>query len=129
MSDPGFFTYLQTVMQVTALVASRIYPNRAPQEAQRPFVVWTRVGVDRQQLYCGQSALIKGAYQFDCYGVSATQADQVHRALKNAMQDYAGLMGAVEVRHCHLTTDFVSADEDPLIHRVTQLWDIWHVET
>lgn len=129
MSDPNFYDYLLDVPQVVALVGDRIYPARAPQGAIRPHVVWLRTGIDRQQMYCGVNAVVRGDYQFSCYGLTEGEATEVHLALRNAMQDFAGLMGAVLVRTCHLQSDFVIEDEDPSIYTVRQLWSVWFVES
>lgn len=129
MKEPGFFQYLRTVSQVTALVGQKIYPLRAPQNIDRPFVVWLRTAVERQQLYCGVSELVKGTYQFSCYGVNYAGAMALHSAVWTAMQDYRGQMGDVLVRHAHCTTDFAREDEDPALYAVLQLWDVWYLET
>ena len=129
MKEPAFFQYLRTVSQVATLVGQKIYPVRAPQGIDRPFVVWDRIGVERQQMDCAASPLVKGLYQFACYGVSYQQAMDVHAAIWSALQDFHGLMGDVMVRQCHCTSDLVRDDEDPAIHRVVQSWDVWYVET
>ena len=129
MSDPNFYDHLRLVSQVSSLIADRIYPVRAPQGIARPYLVWLRQSVTRQQLYCGTDGLALGEYQFTCYGITALQADDVHVAVRNAMQDFAGLMGDVIVKHAYLQTDFPIEDEDPNIFTVRQLWRIWFVES
>lgn len=128
MSDPNFYDHLRLVSQVASLVGDRIYPVRAPQGVLRPFVVWHRTGITRQQLYCGVDGAVLGEYQFSCYGITALQADDVHIAIRNAMQDFAGLMGSVLVKNAHLGQHFAIEDEDPNIFTVRQLWRIWFVE-
>ncbi len=129
MSDPNFFDYLVSVPEVAALLGDRVYPVRAPQDALRPHLVWTRTAVQRQQMYCGVNAVVYGDYQFSCYGSTEEQANGLHIAVRNAMQDFDGLMGDVRVKHCHLNSDFGIEDEDPDIYSVRQLWTICYVET
>src|SRR5262245_21952559 len=129
MSEPNFYEHLRLVSQVASLVGDRIYPIRAPQGAPRPHVVWLRQSVTRQQLYCGADDVVLGEYQFSCYGITAEQSNDVHAAVKAAMQDFAGSMGGVLVKHAHLASDFPLEDEDPNIFTVRQLWRIWFVET
>lgn len=128
MSDPNFFEHLRLVSGVASLIGDRIYPVRAPQGFQRPFVVWQRISIERQQLYCGTDGLVVGEYQFSCYGITHEQASDVHDAVRNAMQDYSGLMGDIIVKNAHLREDFAVPDEDPNIFSVRQLWRIWFVE-
>src|ERR1041384_1338453 len=124
MSDPNFYQYLLDVPQVASLIGDRIYPIRAPQSELRPFVVWVRSGVERQQTYCGANAVVRAEYTFSCYGSTPDEAQSVHLAIRNAMQDFAGLMGDVHVKHCFLRDDFDLEDEDPDIYSVRQLWEV-----
>ena len=128
MSDPNFYDHLRLVSQVASLIEDRIYPVRAPQGATRPYLVWLRQSVSRQELYCGADGIALGEYQFSCYGITAQQASDVHVAVRNAMQDFAGMMGDVIVKHAFLGGDFQIEDEDPNIFTVRQLWRIWFVE-
>lgn len=129
MSDPNFYEHLRLVSGVSSLIADRIYPTRAPQGAIRPHVIWLRQSVTRQQLYCGTNGVVAAEYQFSCYGITAQQATDVHVAVRNAMQDFEGLMGDVLVKNAHLREDFALEDEDTNIFTVRQLWRIWFVET
>lgn len=129
MSDPNFFEHLRLVSQVASLIGDRIYPTRAPQGVLRPFLVWHRQGTVRQQRYCSTDGVVAGDYVFSCYGTTALQAQGVADAVRDAMLDFAGLMGAVTVKHAFLSTDFPLEDEDPNIFTVRQLWRIWFVET
>lgn len=129
MSDPNFYEHLRLVSQVSSLVADRIYPVRAPQGAIRPYVIWHRQAVRRQQLYCGTDSVVAGDYLFSCYGITALQSEDVAEAVRIAMQDFAGLMGDVLVKNAFLSSDFPIPDEDPNIFTVRQLWRIWFVET
>lgn len=128
MRDPNFYDHLLLVSQVASLIGDRIYPTRAPQGVLRPYLVWMRQGVERQQLYCGVDATVLGDYMFSCYGITQQQANDVAVAVRNAMQDFAGLMGDVRVKNAHLRDSFPIGDEDPNIFTVRQLWRIWFVE-
>jgi len=129
MSDPNFFQYLLDVAQVQMLISDRFYAVRAPQGAQLPYVVWARSGLDRQAMYCGVNGVVVGEYTFSCYGITPDEANRVHIAIRYAMQDFAGMMGDVRVKHCHLQTDFELEDPDPDTHSVRQLWQVHFVET
>lgn len=129
MSDPNFYDHLRLVSQVVSLIGDRIYPVRAPQGVQRPYLVWLRQSAERQQLYCGTDGLIFCEYQFSCYGITKQQASDVHEAVRNAMLDFVGTMGDVFVKHAFLSGDFEIEDEDPNIFTVRQLWRICFVES
>ncbi len=128
MSDPNFYEHLRLVSGVASLIGDRIYPVRAPQGWLRPYIVWQRSSIERQQLYCGADGVTLGEYQFSCYGTTYEQASDVHEAVRNSMQDFSGFMGDVFVKHAFLREDFSVADEDPNIFSVRQFWRIWFVE-
>lgn len=129
MRDPNFYEHLRLVSQVSSLIDARIYPTRAPQGVLRPFLVWMRQGVERQQLYCGVDRTVLGEYIFSCYGTTQQEANDVADAVRVAMQDFAGMMGEVLVKNAHMRDSFPIGDEDPNIFTVRQLWRIWLVET
>lgn len=70
---------------VTALVGTRVYPVRAPQEATAPYVTYRRVS-DLPHLTHGlESDSGAGRWQFDCYAPTYAQVKAVAQALKDAL--------------------------------------------
>lgn len=129
MSDPNFYAHLLGDSEVATLIGDRLYPVRAPQASDRPHVVWLRTGTSRQQRYCGVDGVVRGDYQFSAYANTEEEAAEIGDVLRRAMQDFAGVMGDVAVKHCHLEGDFPLEDEDPDIYTVRQQWTVWFVET
>lgn len=128
MSEPNFYEFLRSVSGVQSLIASRIYPDKLPQNPTLPAVVTQKVGGTRQVTNCGTHGLVLGSFQLDVYGLTRAAARQVADAIFDAMKDDVGLMGATIVKQCTLTTDFDSVDPEPGLLKRTQLWDIWYVE-
>jgi hypothetical protein len=128
MSEPNFYEYLRNIPAVAAVVGSRIYPDKLPQNPVLPAVVYQRVGGIRQTLYCGTDGLVDGNYQLDIYGKTRATTKDASDAVFNALIDYSGMMGATIVKDCTLSTDFDSVDPEPGLLRRTQLWDVWYVE-
>lgn len=132
MSEPNFFAFLTGLSGVQSTVASRVYPDKLPQNPTLPAIVFQRVGGARARGYCGTDRLVSGSYQFDVYGRSRSEARQIAQAVMaespEGMLDYSGLMGNVRVKDCALTSDFDSIDPEPGLLKRTQLWDVWYVE-
>lgn len=128
MSEPNFFDFLSNAAGVQALVGSRFYPDKLPQNPVLPAAVFQRVGGTRQKTQCATDGTVLGSYQLDWYGKTGASAKQAATAGFNALVDHSGLMGATIVKDCTLTTDFDSVDPEPGLIKRTQLWDIWYVE-
>ncbi|MEO8224129.1 MAG: hypothetical protein ABI661_04945 [Gammaproteobacteria bacterium] len=130
-----------TMSTVTAIylvpgggLPDRVYPLIIPQQkkngpAQVPAVVYAINGAERQLLYCGTSNVIRSRLQIDCYDLTYEGARELADAVRETLQDFSGLLGAiVEVRNAALETEIDLQDIDPGLYRVSQSWAFWHVE-
>ena len=113
----------------------RIYPLVIPQKVPRgvqtvPCVVYQETAVERQLTYCGTSGLVRSRMALDIYATSYDQCKLLAAAVRNALQDFNGLLGGiVDVRNAILETELELQDIEPGLYRVTQSWAFWHVET
>jgi hypothetical protein len=132
--EPNLFEYLKSVPAVAALVGNRIYEGRIPQhvfdsdERVMDCAVYSRVGGAPDRAFCGTGGLVAGAYQVDVYSPDGVRKTQAARAIRRALVDYSGPMGAVTVRKVFLETDFDSEEPEPGLERRTQTYTIWYVE-
>jgi hypothetical protein len=123
---------------VQALISNgpdvRVYPNKAPQGVDRPFVVCRRTsGAPVLTYNMGPRLLAGRRVQVDCYGDSYAAADALGVAVAAALNGFAGLVAspAVYVRGALLqdaSDDYeppVHADEAG-IHRVSLDFLVWN---
>lgn len=133
--EPNFFEYLSAVPTVAALISNRIYAERIPQHVfdSRSQVmdcaVYTRVGSQRGITFCGTEGLVAGQYQVDVYSPDDVRKVQLARAIRRALVDYSGPMGAVEVKKVFIETDFDSQEAEPGLNRRTQTYTVWYAES
>ena len=112
----------------------RVYPLVIPQKkpqgfSQIPAVVYARNSVERQLLYCGTSGLVRTRVSLDCYDDTYAGAQELAAAVRETLQDFQGLLGAiVDVRNASLETEIDLQDIEPGLYRVSQSWAFWHVE-
>jgi hypothetical protein len=133
--EPNFFEYLRAVPNVQALAGDRIYAGRIPQHVYdsrdrvMDCAVYTRVGGQRGITFCGSEGLVAGQYQLDIYSPDDVRFVQLARAIRRALVDYSGPMGAVEVKKVFIETDFDSQEAEPGLNRRTQTYTVWYAES
>jgi hypothetical protein len=133
--EPNFFEYLRGVPEVAALIADRIYEGRIPQhvfdseEGVMDCAVYQRAGSSGRGVgFCSSDSLVPGQYQLDIYSLDSVRKAQVARAIRRALVDYSGPMGAVLVNKVLIETDFDSQEEEPGLERRTQTYTVWYWE-
>lgn len=85
---------------VAALVATRIYPEVAPDEADLPLVVFT---VRASEPVQGSSAALRCTVTANCYAATDAAAESVGAAVRAALEGLDGSDGAVLLRSLTLT--------------------------
>lgn len=132
MIEQGLHAYLASVPAVAALLSAdgitRIFPLLIPQQALTPCVVYQLTSTTRTQTYCGTIALHRSVVQLDSYARTYPEAVAVANALYDALIDYKGMMGAVEVRDCVQEAESDFSDLEPGLYRRYQSWGIWLIQ-
>lgn len=132
MIEQGLHAYLASVPGVAALLTAdgitRIYPLLIPQQTPQPCVVYQLTSTERTRTYCGTIALHRCVVQLDSYARTYPQAVAVARALYDALIDYKGMMGAIEVRDCVQEAESDFEDLEPGLYRRYQSWGIWLIQ-
>lgn len=123
--------YLESVPAIAAIVRDRIYGLRRPQqgspEDQLPAVMISRTQTTTQKLFCGTDDLWQAEMQVDCFAMGAS-VFKLQKAVKKALVDFSGLMGATTVDEVTLINEFPVDDPDPGVERWTQVYSIFYVE-
>jgi hypothetical protein len=93
----------------------RVYPNRAPQGVDRPFIVVRRIsGAPVITYNAGPTTLGGRQVQVDSYADSYAGADGLALAVMAALNGYAGTVASIDVRGVLLQD--VSDDYEPPVH-------------
>ena len=132
--EPNLTEYLTQVPAVVALLGDRVFEGRAPQHvhdtdgSMLPYAVYQRVGGTPGVGFCGTDGLVPGQYQVDVYAADSVLKTQAARAIRRALVDYRGRMGAVTVQQVLAENEFDSQEPEPGLDRRTQTYTIWYVE-
>lgn len=119
---------LAAVGGVTALVGNRVYPLRAPQNAQRPFVVFQRISAPRVSAFGSDSGIARPRFQVTSWGETYASAKAVATAVRQALQRYRGTVLGVEILDCFVDTDQDLVDDEVKLFGVATDFFIPHRE-
>jgi hypothetical protein len=126
--EADIISFLKSVEPIAELVKTRIYGLYREPNAELPQLLVQRTSSTRQPLYCRTSRLISAEFQLDSYGLNGQDAWGLAAAVRTALEDFGGMMGASEVQRVFLTNEFPLVEPEPGDIRVTQLYNIWYVE-
>jgi Protein of unknown function (DUF3168) len=121
-------TFLLTVETIVAIVVDRIFGLLRTPGSDIPALMIQRTSSTRQPLYCGTSALVSADFQLDIYAMSGQDAWALAGAVREALLDFQGSMGATRINRVFLDNEFPVVDSDPGIIRVTQLYTFWYYQ-
>jgi hypothetical protein len=96
MIADALYTILSGFAGLTALVSTRIYPRRAPQEVTAPYVIFQRISTIRDHSHSGPSGLANPRYQFDAYAATPEEADAISDQIRLALDGYTGTVTSGE---------------------------------
>ncbi len=96
----------------------RVYPQVAPDNVQRPYIVYQRVTENVENTLAGRTGLTNTRLQVDVYASTYAQAQQIAAAVADLMAGWA--LPNVQI----LARDIYESDVK--LHRVMADYSIWH---
>jgi hypothetical protein len=127
----ALFDHLSTDAGVSALVGTRVYPTKAPQDAPLPCIIYQRFSDAAEHTQAGACDLASAFYQVDIIGENASSAAAVAEAVRNAMDGMRNVTaGGFYIRSAHLTSEddssilFQGSENERYL--VSQDWDFWY---
>lgn len=93
--ESTLYTRLSGFTGLTNLVGTRIYPNIAPQGAQKPYIVFRRVTTQRHSAFGQDTGDVRGRFQFDIFAdkTDYTGAKNVSEQVRLALQRWSTTTG------------------------------------
>ena len=89
--------YLLARSAITALVGTRITPNKRDQGDALPAITYSKVSGRKNHALSGSVGECESEMQFDVWSTKELEAEQVVEALRDALDGYHGLMGSTNV--------------------------------
>ncbi|MCK9569997.1 discoidin domain-containing protein [Candidatus Pacearchaeota archaeon] len=120
------------------LVASKIYPQLAPQKAAAPFAVFNRISSDHDIHLRNASGFVSINLQLDYYASTYSDVKDIAEAARVRLHGYSGTIAvgdkSVSVKSCVLTSDMDGFENPPQgaekgTYRVIHQYQIVYNET
>ncbi len=131
----GLYAYLSTHAVVGPMIVTgsrvRMHPLMIPQHVPTdpdilPCLVYMQVGRVEGRTFCATDTVGASIIQIDSCARKYVGAKALASAVRAALVDHSGLMGATQVDTVALESEVDGVDTDPGIYRVTQSFLIWH---
>ena len=82
---------LNTDATLAALVGTRIYPLKRPQNCALPAITYQRISAPRVTSHSGDSGLLNPRYQFNCWSESYLEARSMAERLEKLFNGKSGM--------------------------------------
>lgn len=94
----GLVSLLTGESTVSAICSSRVYVNRAPQNAVFPHVIITQMSSEENGTLDGASGQLRFLdFDIDCKAKSSVQAESLANAVRVFIDDYSGTAGSYTI--------------------------------
>lgn len=116
---------------LAALVGTKIYPSRAPDEAALPYVThMDMAALDQARDLGGAGGLAQARVQVDAWAATATEAKRIGDAVQAALEDFTGTVAGVRIADVTLIggfDDWEGGDGDTpgIIYRRMREFYVW----
>jgi hypothetical protein len=107
-----------TLVQNATDAQDRVYPQIAPDNVERPYIVYQRVTQNVENVLSGRTGLTNTRLQVDVYASTYAQAQQIATVVAGLMEGWA--LPNVQI----LAQDIYESDVK--LHRVMADYSIWH---
>ena len=112
---------------VSALVGSRVYPERLPQNPAFPAIIITLMtdGPDRDDI-SGNAGLFRAMVQLDSYALQLLAAQQLDEKVRLSLQGYKGTHLDVSVRGIYLINSMTGFQDEAKDYKMISRFGIWY---
>jgi hypothetical protein len=111
--EDALFTRLSTGPGLMALVGTRVYPVKAPQNVATPYVVYARVSGTRETAFNADPGMVRARYQFTPYSTDFDQMTAVRDEVRKLIERWRP--GGV-IDDVFIETDQDLWDDDAQLH-------------
>ena len=118
-------TYLRAYAGLVALVGTRTYPSKAPQEVAKPYCVFLKGGNKRVYSHQGFSGISQAVLEINCYAETHLQAKAVADQVTAAMEAWPEVNASAQSVFQENEQDLTFEDSTEL-HRIWQEYSIMY---
>lgn len=131
--EEGLAYFLKNTAGITALVSTRIFPNKLPQTTTLPAITFQRISTPRVHTHdtSGAGGTAHPRIQIDVWGETYESCKDVTDAIRTALNGYKGTMGAVDpvtVQGALIDEERYDNSPDTGMQRIMSDYIVWHLE-
>jgi hypothetical protein len=94
----GLVSLLSSEATITAISGTRVYVQRAPQNAAFPHIIITQMGSEENTTLDGGSGQLRFLdFDIDCKAKSSVTAESLANAVRTYIDDYSGTAGSFTI--------------------------------
>ena len=130
----GLYSFLTGKAGITGVVGSRIYDTIAPQDATKPFIIFSIVTSEKSNYLSGQAEDAFIILELVVVADTGKTCETITEALRNELSGFTGSMGSINVTSCFFESDSdeyvrpVDGQDFGIFSRVVQ-YNIWFTES
>lgn len=121
-------TRLDGYAGLSALIATRVYPNVLPQNVTLPAISYRRVTAERISAMGSDSGVVRARFQFDVWAVSYADARAVTEQLRGALQRWRNASGTV-IQDTFFLNEIDLYEDETRVHHVAVDFEINYEES
>lgn len=126
--EEAVYSRLSTSVAVAALVSTRIYPQKIPQEAALPAVAYARISALRVKAHAAPTGLARARMQVMCVARSYSDVKVLATAVRKSMEGVMGTVGGLVIQGSWLETDADEYGDAEGLYSVRQDFMVWYRE-
>lgn len=130
--EAAIYSELKNNSGVSALVGTRIYPKKLPQNSTFPALIYQQVGGGSIYSHSGASALATPVWQVSCFASTFTGAKNLARKVREALQGFSGTLGGaggVSTGGIFKRNEIDLYDDETQIYQTVLDFNMMHVES
>ena len=126
--EEAVYSRLSGNVAIAAIVSTRIYPQKIPQEATLPAIAYARISAMRVKAHAAPTGLARARVQVDCVARSYSEVKALAAAVRKSLDGVMGTVGGLALQGSWLETDADEYGDAEGLHSVRQDFMIWYTE-
>lgn len=128
--EEGLFSYLSTYAGLVSLIGARVYPDRIPQGATLPCLVYQRIDTARDLSHDTSgigSDLAHPRFQFNAWATTKSSAKAINEQVRSALNGKRGTIATgVSINAALVADERYRYETETTLHTYESDFFIWH---
>lgn len=130
--EEGLYSYLSTFAGLTALVSTRVYPDKIPQGATLPCLTYQRISTPREHAHDTSGIgtdLAHPRFQFNAWATTKSSAKAINEQVRAAMNGKRGTIATgVSINSALSADERYRYEPETTLHTYESDFIIWHID-